>query len=216
MNENIFNRLINEYINFREKIKIKINQSFFFYGLEDCYLIDELCIDNLKICFKIYKKTGNLSLPEINPKFINDISEYIYYIKNKRNSKLISKNLINNIYRNELKNNSIVNYYGGNGKLIIEFKYKYEDDSILLFNPLEKCNIEKNIFIFSTIRYNDKISLYKYIIDNILHSKIKDESIINQNTFSIDKYIEKNCLNNSSFRSLSLLKRKSHEKKTLF
>ena len=56
MNENIFNLLINEYINFREKLKLAINQSFFFYGLEDCYLIDELWIDNLNFCFKIYKK----------------------------------------------------------------------------------------------------------------------------------------------------------------
>ena len=123
---------------------------------------------------------------------------------------LISKNIIRFIYQNDLNYNSIVNYYAGNGKLIIEFQDKYEDDSILLFNPLEKCNIEKNIFIFSTIKYNNKISLYRYIIDNILHNKIKDDSIINQNTFSFEKYIEKNCLNNSSLTHRKYLNQKEN------
>ena len=81
MDDNFYNNLINEYINFKNKLIRDINSSFISFSTEDCYLIDQVWYNDLLICFEQYRKYGNLSLPKRSPIFINNISDFIKYEK---------------------------------------------------------------------------------------------------------------------------------------
>jgi len=124
MNEEVFKNLINHYFRFRDNLKNKIYNNNISFANEDCYLIEKNWSQALLNCFSIYKNTRYLSLPKYSPNFINNYVDLIKCIKNKKKFELISKNIIRIIYQDELKNNNIVNYYGGYGQLIIEYKKK--------------------------------------------------------------------------------------------
>ena len=160
MNELAFINFQNIYSKFRTRLKNIVNDTNICSSYEDCYLINKNWNEELAICFINNKKKRILSLQDRKPIFINSIQELI---KNIHNCRLISKTIINFFYKKELKTNTLVKYYGGNGKLIIEFKDKFIQDSILLIKPLEDNQNENNIFFISTNRH-DKSSLYNSII----------------------------------------------------
>ena len=197
MNEVDFLDLMEEYSRFRSTFKIQINNSSISSGKDDCYIIDEYWNVNLINCFQQYNKSRSIILPGKNPNFINDIPTLIDCIKKKKKFKLISKDLIFLINKNKLKMDSLVNYYCGNRKLIIEYKYK-NDDSILIINPLEYQS-ENNIFFIST-KSRKKILLYKYIL--IKSNNIEEiNAELNSNVFiySFNEYIQNINSNYSNF-----------------
>ena len=151
MEEKKFRTLKEEYYRFRENFEKEINNTKNLIGENDCFIIDDYWNKQLVKCFKRYDDLGTISLPKTKPDFINDNNTLINSIRNKIKFKLINKEVIYSIYeRKELKLNSFVNYYIGNGKLIIEYK-DIKEDSILLINPLEEEQNENNIFLFLQI-----------------------------------------------------------------
>ena len=91
MDEEEFNRIINEYYNFRSNFSDNINNSSINLSNEVCYLIEENWIDNLKKGYNEYKnlkKKNELNeefdysdlLPEEEPNFINIIVFYFSLI----------------------------------------------------------------------------------------------------------------------------------------
>ena len=156
MDEKDFISLENDYSQFRENLNKEINNFRILIGIDDCYIIDEYWNNQLVNCFKKYNISKNISLPKTFPDFINDNTTLINCIKNKIKFKLIKKDIIYKIYKeNDLKINNLVTYYGGKGKLIIEYK-NIKEDSILIINPLEEVHYENNIFFISTNRKNNK------------------------------------------------------------
>ena len=192
MNEEIFLEMMKKYHDFKNYLIDHINYTFLSYGIEECYFIDELWIYELENCFKKYNNIGYFSIPERFPIFINSISSYISYIKKKQNFSLISKKVINILYKysnkEELKNQNKVKYYAGFGKLIIEFNNN--GGSLLIMNPLDEIT-DKNIFIIvSTVTYK-RYLIYEDIMKiNNLHGK----KILNNNTivYSVEEFINKN------------------------
>ena len=165
MEEEEYNSIIDEYYNFRTNFSDNINDSSISLNNEDCYLIEEIWIDNFKERhneYKNLKKANALSedfdyydlLPEIDPNFINNFSTILKYIKNNKKIKCISKKLFEKIYNeNDLKDYHYIKYYSGNNKLIIE--YENDNKAILLNDPLNQREIKNNINII-LIKYEQK------------------------------------------------------------
>ena len=176
MDEKSINKIINKYKNFRlrleEHIKSKVIK---IKNNDDCYLINDSW-DNILNDFirssdssKKYKK---YNLPFVlqgkNPEFINDISIFIDYIKKKKNFKLISKEIIDLIDKNfdlklNLYQNTIVYYFTGNNKLIIEFKGRNKNGAILINYPLK---YTQKYFIKIGKDERANLDLYKEILSN--------------------------------------------------
>ena len=197
MDEEHFIDLMEEYSNFRGNLEIRISNSSISSGEEVCYIIDEFWNDELFNCFNEFNNLKKISLPKKTPNFINDIPTLIDWIKNKKKFKLISKDLICFIYKNKLKMNSLVNYYCGNKKLIIDYIDKKED-SLLLVNPIESQSENNIFFISSTIK--NKIPLFRFIL--IKSSNIGDiNNDLNNNTiiYSYNEYTKNISSNYSNF-----------------
>ena len=206
MKEKSFNSLKNEYIFFKNRLDENIRNCQISRNLqpsEDCYLIEESYIKLLEESFidfsspntpKNHYKTINsetmIPLPIREPKIINDFKTAINYIDNNKKFALISKKIIQLIdYKNKLIENKCVVYYGGNRKLIIEFKDNNEKQSLLLVNPLTKISFNQNIFI---IINNQQKLLYIDILSDEDNSNI--ETMNEQNSFivSYENYVNHN------------------------
>ena len=109
MDEEEFNLILNKYYDFRSNFTNNINNSSLSLNNEDCYLIEENWIDNLKEGFNKYnnlKKTNELNeefdyydlLPEKDPNFINDFSSILKCIENNKKIKCLSKELLELMY----------------------------------------------------------------------------------------------------------------------
>jgi len=135
MDEEEFNLILNKYYDFRSKFSNNIINSSLSLNNEDCYLIEENWIDNLKEGFNKYnnlKKTYELNeefdyydlLPEKDPNFINDFSLILNCIENNKKIKCLSKKLLELIYdKSDLKDVNCIKYYSGNNKLTFYSKF---------------------------------------------------------------------------------------------
>ena len=196
MEEEEFNSIINEYYDFRAFFSENINNSSISLNNEDCYLIEENWIDNLKEGFNKYKnlkKKNELNqnidyydlLPEEDPKFINNFSTILKYIKNNKNIKCISKKLLELIFeKNYLKDYHYIKYYSGNNKLII--MYENDNKAILVKDPLNQSEIKNNINII-LIKDEQKNKIFK----NLLSSKNNIPVNYLNYIMSIDQYLNK-------------------------
>ena len=196
MDEKSFNTLKNEYIFFKNRLDENIRNCQITRNLQpsdDCYLIEESYIKQLEESFIDYNTpntpkntyktfSGNfIPLPLKEPKIINDFKTAINYIDNNKKFALISKKIIQLInIKSKLIENKCVVYYGGNRKLIIEFKDANEKKSLLLVNPLSKNSTNKNIFI---ILNNQQKILYLDILSDEDNSNI--ETMSKQNSFIV-------------------------------
>ena len=96
-----FNKIMNEYFSFKERLINKIKNKTISLNNEDCYLINESWNNKYEYCYKAYNKIEeqnknfqfNIPFDE-NPEFINNFNTITYYIKNDKKFKLISKNII--------------------------------------------------------------------------------------------------------------------------
>ena len=118
---------MNEFKKFRDTLETRIKKNNTTYYDNDCYLIDnvwyKLLEKNVKNSEKnILIKNGiynsknifnyKVSFPQKFPVFINDINLTIDYLKSNNKPQLISRKLMNKIYKKEnLKNMNVVNYY---------------------------------------------------------------------------------------------------------
>ena len=143
MDEQFINNVINKYKSFRQNLEEQIKSNQIKLQNNECYLIKDIWDNTLNRAINSYElskkfsrnnnPSTNFNLPKQNPEFINDISSFIECITKKNKFKLISKELIDLVNRKlnlKLYQNSIVNYYTGNNKLIIEFKGKNENNAI--------------------------------------------------------------------------------------
>ena len=206
MKEKSFNTLKNEYIFFKNRLDENIRNCQISRNLqpsEDCYLIEESYIKQLEESFidfsspntpkNHYKKIDSetiVPLPIREPKIINDFKTAINYIDNNKRIALISKKIIQLIeFKNKLIENKCVVYYGGNRKLIIEFKDSNEKKSFLLINPLRKIAFKQNIFI---IINNQQKLLYVDILSDEDNSTIESMTEQNSIVVSYENYVSNN------------------------
>ena len=198
MEEKSFNALKNEYIFFQNRLDENIRNCQITRNIqpsEDCYLIEESYIKQLEESFidynspntpkNTYKKCSGtfIPLPEREPKIINDFKTALNYIDNNKKFALISKKIIQMIdTNNKLIENKCVVYFGGNRKLIIEFKDINEKKSLLLVNPLSNYSSNKNIFI---ILNNQQRKLY---LDILSDEDISNIEILSQQNSYIVSY----------------------------
>ena len=205
MDEKSFNILKNEYIFFKNRLEANIKNCQITRNIqpsEDCYLIEESYINQLEESFidynspntpkNTYKRySGNfIPLPLREPKIINDFKTAIGYIDNNKKFALISRRIIQLIdTKNKLIENKCVVYYGGNRKLIIEFKDINEKKSLLLVNPLSKNSSNNNIFI---IINNQQKLLYLDILSDEEISSIETMSQQNSIIVSYENYVNNN------------------------
>ena len=206
MKEKSFNTLKNEYIFFKNRLEENIRNCQISRNLqpsEDCYLIEESYIKQLEESFidfsspntpkNHYKKIDSetiVPLPIREPKIINDFKTAINYIDNNKRIALISKKIIQLIeFKNKLIENKCVVYYGGNRKLIIEFKDSNEKKSFLLINPLRKIAFKQNIFI---IINNQQKLLYVDILSDEDNSTIESMTEQNSIVVSYENYVSNN------------------------
>ena len=211
MKEKSFNTLKNEYIFFKNRLDENIRNCQISRNLqpsEDCYLIEESYLKQLEESFidfsspdtpKNHYKTIDsetmVPLPIREPKIINDFKTAINYIDNNKKIALISKKIIQLIdFKNKLIENKCVVYYGGNRKLIIEFKDSNEKKSFLLINPLRKISFNQNIFI---IINNQQKLLYIDILSDEDNSSIETMTEQNSLIVSYENYV------NNNYRSLT-------------
>ena len=118
---------MNEFKKFRDTLETRIKKNNTTYYDNDCYLIDNVWYNELEKNVKnseknILIKNGiynsknifnyKVSFPQKFPVFINDINLTIDYLKSNNKPQLISRKLMNKIYKKEnLKNMNVVNYY---------------------------------------------------------------------------------------------------------
>ena len=207
MEEQNFNKIINIYNDFIKNLNDNINNkkiSLFTHQSEDCYLIEEQWINELIKCFNKYNNNNlnkKIFLQKSSPIFINNFEDIIYNINNSKKLKLVNKKLIDSLLNknneNILRDLSIIIYYGGNNKIILEYKNKKDNKALLLMNQLNE-NIMKNKSFIIDIDNKYKLSLYKDILsekDN-LHIFIKN----NYKNYIIpfEQYLKSNYNNISS------------------
>ena len=179
-----------EYNNFRNELTKNIKNIPNNIESEDCYLIEESI--NNKI-FEYFNNHNDILNNKININFnektipniiINDFNSCIKSLKNKKKLKLISKQLIEAIYKgNDLRQFNNIKYYAGNNKIIIEFKEQEDNKALLLINPLEENDKKENIFIISTKNKNKN-----YIFEELLNKNDNLEKYCN--IISVDRYLK--------------------------
>ena len=151
MDEQFINNVIYKYKSFRQTLEEQIKSNQIKLQNNDCYLIKDNWDNALSRIINSYEVSKNskhtkytqyssstFTLPEQNPEFINDISSFVECINKWNKFKLISKELIDLVNEKlnlKLYQNSIVKYYTGNNKLIIEFQSKKENYAILIKCP---------------------------------------------------------------------------------
>ena len=189
MDEQYINNVINKYKSFRQNLEEQIKSNQIKLQNNECYLIKDnwdITLSSIIHSYEFQKKskyrkysssTFTFTLPQQNPEFIDDISSFIECINKGNKFKLIIKELIDLVNEKlnlKLYQNSIVKYYSGNNKLIIEFKGKNENNAILINYPLSR--FYKLYFI--EIKNNDWQK--KSLFSKILSIKELNEKIIKE------------------------------------
>ena len=193
MNEETFIESMKENKSYRNKLDKISNESNSIIN-DICYLIDENWYDDLNKNYQRFINTKKLTngiefnklinFPKRNPNFINNISELIERIENKIEFKLVSRNLMEIIYKKQyLREFNYVKYYGRNNKLIIEYQIKDENKSLLIVDPFKLIKREIFIIITNDVKlYENILSIEYYMNDNIFKN--------NKNIIPFDEYVK--------------------------
>ena len=141
---NIYNDIKN---NLHNNIK---NNNEIIIQSEDCYLIEEPWINELSNNNENKSLKNNISLPNSYPIFINNIENIIYNINNSKKLKLVNKKLIDSLFnQNNLNNFGIIHYYGGNNKIILEYKNRNNNKPLLVIDPLDENIMKDKIYVLT-------------------------------------------------------------------
>ena len=199
MNDQMFNLFMKTYEDFKTRLLKNLNssdKSLFIQNSEDCYIIEENWINEYINYFNRYNKNdssfkSNISFSKKGPIFINDLTSIILILKNENNLKIINKKLLGFLFsEKDLIKIPIIKYYGGNNKIIVEYKDKKDDKALLIINPLNKNAIFKRLFILS-IDNKQKLILYKDLLSEENNSKILSKKIYKKFVISFENYINK-------------------------
>ena len=149
MDEQFINKVINKFKSFRQAFEEQIKENQIKLQKNESYLIKDYWdkeINRIIINYEPSKKpkytkysSTIFTLPKQNPEFINDISSFVECMNKRNKFKLISNefnDFVNEKLNLNLSQNSIIKYYTGRNKLIIEFKGKNENNTILINSPL--------------------------------------------------------------------------------
>ena len=182
MNKDYLYEYLKSFFDSQENFILKIMSSNLFKS-DQYYLVEESWIKKLEENEAIIKNKQKdlltqITFPDQNPIFINDFSSAINLLKNNKKFRLISKSLIEKIYKDtDLKNNSSVLVYASNDKIILDFQEEKEDKALLIFFKSNELN--ELIYI---IYKNEQ--LYK----NLLNEKEQFEKSCNNYLMPIQKY----------------------------
>ena len=200
MNENL-NKFMNVYNFFRKELSVKIKsieKSLIIKNSEDCYIIEESWIND---CMENYNNKDNknletkISFPKTKPNVIKDFNSIIAYFKKDTKLKLINKKSLLFLFsENDLINIPIIEFYGGNNKIILEYKDNRDGKALLINYPLDQNSIKDRIFIIY-INEIDKSLLYYNILSEKNNLEIFFNPKIKKYLMSFEKYL--NILNNS-------------------
>ena len=187
----------NQYYNFRRQLEKQINNSnHLISGV--CHLINESWIQYLDSCTDKYNR-GEYSLqntipfPKEHPKFINEFSTAVKYIKYNKKFIIISKKLIDLLYeRNDIIKSNVI-YYAGNHRLIVEIKENDKNNAFFFINPSNSFRTYSDIFI---ILKNNISNIYQDLmsLDNVEYV-INKNPIYNKNVIPFSKFINQNFCN---------------------
>ena len=197
-----YSKISNEFINFRNNLKKEIeNNNPKSNPNNECYCIKEKWFKEFENIIISINNKKNLSFETRNnslkglisktvPEFINDINSATNILEKGGNIKIISKNLVNLLYKKEFfLNYNSAKYYAGNNKLIIEFQNHSEPEisnTLLLINPLEELS-KQIIYHFSIKNQIDyKMKCYRSIIENEMENKIAFQYKIELKKISIN------------------------------
>ena len=192
--ENLFYEIKNEYKTFQTILIEKIKNSKISSEINSCYLVTEYWENTLANNLNKYEtlikqnKNGKKLSDNYCPKnvgIIDNIYSAINQIKLGKKIKLVSKRLIDLLYKEKnLIATKNFNYFAGNNLLIIEYKEISSFKSILILNPLDIIlKNDKALIISFQTKNKENFSLYNKILTNKL--KIKPNllnNIINKNT----------------------------------
>ena len=152
MNKDYLYEYLKSFFDSQENFILKIMSSNLFKS-DQYYLVEESWIKKLEENEAIIKNKQKdlltkITFPEQNPIFINDFSSAINLLKNNKRFRLISKSLIEKIYKDtDLKNNSSVLVYASNDKIILDFQKEKEDKALLIFFSLKSNEVNEFIYI---------------------------------------------------------------------
>ena len=211
MKDDVSNVIKKAFNNFWSLLETRIKNENTSYYDNECYLIDNNWYNELEKNIRDYennllsynnKKFKKINKPELLipkkfPDFIDNINKAIEFLKAKIKPKLISKNVLNSIYKKEeLKNINMVKYFSGFNNLIIMFKGKEDNNGLFLFNPLKNKNKTNNI-IFSFAIKNKKNDNFVKLYTDLLQMKNKInetliDNLIKNKTISHYKIIKEN------------------------
>ena len=193
---NSFILIIKKYYQFKDKLKKNINDTLIRNEFEEFYLIEESWVNELEKIFEQYKNYNEINKDNISnfqkeelskelfkkiylkfPNFINNFSDIINYIQNKKKFKLFKKSFIDSLYKNDINisKENIIEYHSGNKKIIIKFNNKNnnfnnkDDRALLIINPFDEIELINKTFI---ILIEDKI-LYKQILSEKNNSDLE-------------------------------------------
>ena len=125
----------------------------------------------------------------------------------------LERNLIELMgFNNIIKNYNNVLYYGGNGKLIIEYKNNIENKSLLIINP--KNQLKENIFIIIKEQFNISYMHFLLLFNNIYEINCY-EFLVPFNNF-ISNNNSPNHHQNNNINNYSPIYNKSNIKKDLY
>ena len=183
--EKLFYAIKDEYKSFRETLIEKIKDNKISFQNDECYLVPEnselKLLKNFNRIENEIEKNKNGKLEKINYNCSDEVeihtSNNIHIIINdlKYNKKyrLFSRKLIELLYKKDiLKGKKIFHYFAGNNLLIIELEDDFISNSLLILNPLDIINNNKNALIVSFQKKNkDTTSLYSKIFTQKLNIK---------------------------------------------
>jgi len=208
MEKNDFIYFVNQYYIFTSQLENNINNLQ--HVIKNvCYLIEESWLQNLVYCFNKFNRgeysyQNVIPFPREHPKFINDFSTAVDYIRNKIKFKIISQQLIDLLYdRNDIIRANAI-YYAGNNKLIIEIMEKDKKKALYITNSDVFIILKNNI---SNI-YQELISLNNVEYEINKNPKYNNyiihlEKLINTNFWSIIPFQPNNNIINLNQRLLS-------------
>ena len=105
MNDAFFNKLRESFTHFRNLLESRIENNIPSYKDNDCYLIDNKWYNELEKIFKDYENSNyknreqKMSFPQQFPDFIYDINKAIELFKSNNEPELISKKVLDSIYK---------------------------------------------------------------------------------------------------------------------
>ena len=108
---------------------------------------------------------------------------------------------------------NLVNYYTGNNLLIIEYKDKNENNSILVVNLLNENNNGNELIISFKIKESDKLLVYNKILSKEINLNLNLKNKIMNNNIVINFEENLNNKNISTFFDIFTLNKNENDKK---